>query len=54
MGRDHEPAGHPVSGARIKYHYDLIGRGLAWRGNMEDTAEFQALRREIRQRFIEL
>ncbi|MFZ6720125.1 ABC transporter ATP-binding protein [Undibacterium sp. Ji49W] len=54
LGRDYDQAGHPASGARIKYHYDLIERGLAWRGNMEDTAEFQALRREIRQRFIEL
>ncbi|MFZ6757671.1 ABC transporter ATP-binding protein [Undibacterium sp. Ji50W] len=54
LGRDDDQAGNPVSGARIKYRYDLIERGLAWRGNMEDTSEFQELRKEIRRRFTEL
>ncbi|MCH8618284.1 ATP-binding cassette domain-containing protein [Undibacterium sp. TS12] len=54
LGRDYDKAGNPVSGARIKYRYDLIERGLAWRRNMENTAEFQALSREIRYRFKEL
>ncbi len=54
MGRDRDDNSHVVPGARIQQHYDLIGRGLAWRPNIAALPEFDELRHEIRARFTSL
>ena len=54
LGREFDAHGQPLPGAHIKYKYDLIARGLAWHEGIEETPEFYALSREIRQKFNEL
>ena len=54
LGRDFDTQGKPIPGARIKFKYDLIERGLAWHQGIEQTPEFFALSRELKQRFGEL
>jgi len=48
MGRDRDEKGEVIPGAKIKYEYDLIEKGLAWRPNIEITPEFHALCDELR------
>ena len=48
MGRDFDSNGKPLEGARIKYIYDLMARGLAWHDDIETMPEFHALMNEIR------
>ena len=54
MGRDRDESGRIVPGARIQQHYNLVERGLAWRPNIAQLPEFDALRREIRASFASL
>ncbi len=54
LGREFDANGHALAGASIKYKYDLIARGLAWHEGIEDTPDFHALSRELKQRFAEL
>ncbi len=54
LGRDRDGAGKLVPGARVQATYDLIERGLAWRRGITDTAEFLAVRREVRSLFPSL
>lgn len=54
LGRDFDAQGKPIAGARIKYKYDLIARGLAWHQGIEHTPEFFELSKELKQRFVEL
>ncbi len=54
LGREFDANGRTLAGASIRYKYDLIARGLAWHEGIEDTAEFHALSRELKQRFAEL
>jgi NitT/TauT family transport system ATP-binding protein len=54
LGRDREPGGRIVPGAKIQAKYDLIERGLAWREGITTTAEFSELMREIVGRFPSL
>ena len=49
-----QAAPNVVPGARIQETYDLVERGLAWRPNIAQLPEFDALRREIRARFAML
>jgi len=51
MGRDRNEKGEVIPGAKIKYEYDLIERGLAWRPNIEATHEFHSLCDELRALF---
>lgn len=43
-----------VEGARVKWSYDMVERGLAYRKHVESTPEFAELEREIKSRFAEL
>jgi polar amino acid transport system ATP-binding protein/sulfate transport system ATP-binding protein len=43
-----------VDGARVKWSYDMVERGLAYRKHVETTPEFAELEREIKSRFEEL
>jgi len=54
MGRDRDEKGEVIPGAKIKYEYDLIEKGLAWRPNIESTHEFHALCDELRGLFPNL
>ncbi len=54
LGRDLDANGQPTGGAHIKYQYDLIERGLAWHQNIDQTAAFFELSKEIKQRFAQL
>lgn len=54
MGRDRDEKGEVIPGAKIKYEYDLIERGLAWRPNIESTHEFHSLCDELRGLFPNL
>ena len=52
LGRDFYAHGQPIHGARIKYQYNLIERGLAWHPDIENTPEFFALGQELKARFL--
>ena len=54
MGRDRDPQGNIIPGARIQESYNLIERGLAWRDGIATTPEFMLMMREIRARFPSL
>lgn len=54
LGRDVDSHGNRIPGARIKYKYDLIGRGIAWHSNIDQSPEFFELSKELKQRFTEL
>jgi ABC-type nitrate/sulfonate/bicarbonate transport system ATPase subunit len=54
LGRGMDADGHPIAGARIKYKYDLIARGIAWHKDADQTPEFFALSNEIKQLFARL
>ena len=54
LGRDFDTHGQPIPGARIKYQYNLIERGLAWHPDIENTPEFFALSQELKARFLTL
>ena len=54
LGRDFDSNGKAIAGAKIKYTYDLISRGLAWHKDIETTPEFFELGKELKQRFTEL
>jgi len=54
MGRDRDEKGEVIPGAKIKYEYDLIEKGLAWRPNIESTHEFHSLCDELRGLFPNL
>ena len=54
MGRDRDPEGKIIPGARIQESYNLIERGLAWRNGIATTTEFLEMLREIRARFPSL
>ncbi len=51
MGRDRNEKGDIIPGAKIKYEYDLIEKGIAWRDNNESTHEFHVLCDELRALF---
>lgn len=48
MGRDRDEAGNIIPGAKIKYKYNLMDMGLAWRENIEEISEFNQLKTEIK------
>jgi ABC-type nitrate/sulfonate/bicarbonate transport system ATPase subunit len=54
LGRDLDANGRLIPGAKIKYRYDLISRGLAWHGQIDSTPEFFELCKELKLRFAEL
>lgn len=51
MGRDRDPAGNIISGARIVQEYDLIEMGLAYRADLADLPLFHQLMRDLKLRF---
>ncbi|MFL6203576.1 MAG: ABC transporter ATP-binding protein [Thermoanaerobaculia bacterium] len=54
MGRDRDPQGNIIPGAKIKESYNLIERGLAWRDGIATEPAFLELLREIRGKFPSL
>ncbi len=54
LGRDHDSEGNPIPGSRIQKSIDLIQRGLAWRKNIERTAEYHATVDEVHDLFAQL
>lgn len=40
LGRDRDPNGHPIPGAKIQCEIDLIDRNLAWHPDIEHQPEF--------------
>lgn len=51
MGHDYDLNGKIIPGAKIKYEYDLISRGIAWRQNIESLPEFHVLCDELKKLF---
>jgi NitT/TauT family transport system ATP-binding protein len=54
FGRDRDEAGQTIPGATIKYAYDLIERGLAWRPGIDSTQEFHNTVTEVKAQFKNL
>lgn len=55
LGRDRDEGGRlKGDGAKIQAVYDLVGRGLAWRQDVEELPEFGPLERELKARFRSL
>jgi NitT/TauT family transport system ATP-binding protein len=54
LGRDRDPDGNPIPGARVQATYNLAELGLAWQKGTESTPEYLKLRHEIRERFSTL
>ncbi len=54
MGRDRDPQGQVIPGARIQESFNLKDMGLAWRKGIASTPEFLELLRVIRERFVTL
>jgi len=54
LGRDRNPDGTPVPGARVQATYDLIERGLMWHPKVDQLPEFVDLVREVKGKFKEL
>lgn len=48
MGRDRDAENNVIPGAKIKFEYDLMERGLAWRPEIETAYEFHNLCDELR------
>lgn len=51
LGRDRDPDGRPIDGAKIQASYDLVERGLAWHPEVAEQPSFFELEREVRARF---
>lgn len=54
MGRDRNPAGEIIPGAKIKYEYDLIERNLAWHPEIKKMPAFHSLCDELDSLFVNL
>ena len=54
MGKERDPAGKVLPGARVVASYNLLERGLAWRKGITSEPEFLQLQGEIRERFPRL
>ena len=54
LGRDRDPQGRVIPGARIQASYNLVERGLAWQQNIVNTPEFSSLLQDIREIFVRL
>lgn len=54
LGRDRQPDGSIIPGARLQMTIDMAARGLAWRKGIQSTPEFFNVMREIREKFYTL
>lgn len=54
LGRDRDPNGKVIPGARVQATYNLCERGLAWQDNITTSPEYLALLQEIRALFPRL
>ncbi len=54
LGRERDPSGAPVDGAKIQASYNLIDRGLAWQPHVFDKPEFHQMAKDIRDVFPRL
>jgi len=54
LGRDRNPDGTPIPGARIQAKYDLIEMGLTWHPQVDQLPAFLELAREVKAKFKEL
>lgn len=53
LGRDYDE-GNAIPGANIKFTFDLIERGLAWRPNIDALPEFYPMLQEVKDAFKKL
>lgn len=54
LGRDRDPAGNPIPGARIQRVINLAELGISWRRGISESPECVNLRREVRNLFPNL
>jgi len=54
LGRDRDPEGKPIPGARVMGAFNLGDLGLAWRKGLTSDPAFHTLLEEIRARFASL
>jgi polar amino acid transport system ATP-binding protein/sulfate transport system ATP-binding protein len=54
MGRDRDEENNIIPGAHIKYTYDLMKMGLAWRPQLRENTKFTSLVNEIKNKFSTL
>ena len=54
LGRDFDANGEAIPGAKIKTKIDLISRGLAWQDDIENSAQFFELSKELKLMFTQL
>jgi polar amino acid transport system ATP-binding protein/sulfate transport system ATP-binding protein len=54
LGRDRDPEGNPIPGARVQTSYNLVERGLAWQQGISSTPPFLQILGEIRSDFRRL
>jgi ABC-type nitrate/sulfonate/bicarbonate transport system ATPase subunit len=54
MGRDRNPDGTIVPGARIQETYNLVDRGLCWQKDIQHRQDFADFVREVGERFTSL
>lgn len=54
LGRDRDPAGNPIPGARIQHTIDLMACGLAWREGITEDPQYLRVLREVQGIFPKL
>jgi len=54
MGRDRNPDGSIIPGARIVETYDLVERGIAWEPEIMTQSNFLNFVKEVKERFRSL
>jgi NitT/TauT family transport system ATP-binding protein len=54
LGRDRDPSGRILPGAKIKGEVDLVAEGLAWRNDVESDPKFIELERRVKGEFARL
>jgi NitT/TauT family transport system ATP-binding protein len=54
LGRDRDPGGRVLPGAKIKMEVDLVAEGLAWRQDVELDPKFTDLERRVKAEFARL
>jgi NitT/TauT family transport system ATP-binding protein len=54
LGRDRDPSGRILPGAKIKQEVDLVEEGLAWRPDVELDPKFTEVERRVKAAFAQL
>lgn len=51
LGRDHDPSGAVIPGARLQENYDLVNLGLCWQKNISERSDFIDFVKTVKERF---